>query len=226
MTFSEQVSNLISKLQGDINKIPHIVVDAVSKDMAQTAQRHFDKAVPDVPADDPNVVVSRSVSGNTAEVRCSGNQVLYIEFGAGHMNASRNTSDYLRLPSGHMTKEGFREATTIVVQGRIIPAHGFSKFGLTEIAPRPFGIYPLGYYDSKNKPDPKNWAVQRTAHQSRGSNDWWVYRGSRISNNSQPFEKRPNAGLMWTTGIAPVRALWRARSSAISKLFRGRLKLK
>ena len=83
MTFSQQVSNLINKLKGDVQKIPNIVVEAVSKDMAQTAQRHFNTDLNDVGADDPYVVVSRSVNGNSAEVRCTGNQVLFIEFGAG-----------------------------------------------------------------------------------------------------------------------------------------------
>ena len=212
MTFSQQVSNLINKLKGDVQKIPSIVVEAVSKDMAQTAQRHFNTDLNDVGADDPYVVVSRSVNGNSAEVRCTGNQVLFIEFGAGAQNSFRNADNYLRL-GAVKNWEGIKEQTTIVVQGRIIPAHGFKNYGLTEIAPRPTGIVPLGQYGHK-----------------RGQYDYWV-RPTRtmVKKNREGYVHTANGiknGVLWTMGTYPKRALWRARNSAIGKLLSGRLKLK
>jgi len=213
MDLESQIARLVNNLKHDIPKVGEIVVDKLSEEITKTAQRNFDQDPNDVGADDPVVNVTRSYAGNQAEVVCSGDQVLFIEFGAGAQNSFRNAKDYNRLGAKHEW-EGFIEQTTIKVQGRIIPARGFADYGTKEIAPRPNGIVPLGEFGQK-----------------RGKNDYWV-RPSRTmeKKNREGYVHTKNGGIrngaLWTCGTPPKRALWRARSSALSKLLSGRLKLK
>lgn len=211
MTFSQQLERLIKNLNDDISKMPSIIVDAVSEDMTKSAQRNFDRDLDDVGADDPYVRVSRRVNGESAEVICTGNQVLFIEFGAGTMNAKKGyTLDKYSVSFSN----GYQNAViTKVRSGREIPAYGF-KAGGNEIAPRPNGIVELGEYGK-----------------GYGTQDHWVRptkTGVLKNRERYVFDRNgvKREGVLWTDGTYPKRALWRARNSSLNKLLSGRLKLK
>lgn len=214
MDLENQINKLIHNLQNDIPKVGEVVVDKLSETIMKSAQRNFDQDPDDVGADDPTVVVTRTYSGNNAEVICRGDQVLFIEFGAGAMNKSKEIMYHSSFKDSIEWEGGIRE--TVTVGYREIPVYGFKSTGgnIREIAPRPQGIVPLGYYGK-----------------GYGMNNYWV-RPSRtmVKKNREGYVHTKDGGIrngaLWTCGTPPKRALWRARSSALSKLLSGRLKLK
>ena len=214
MDLESQIARLVNNLKHDIPKVGEIVVDKLSEDITKTAQRNFNQNPEDVGADDPMVIVSRTYAGNHAEVICMGDQVLFIEFGAGAMNKSREAMYHSTFKDSLEWEGGIRE--TITVGYREVPLYGFKSKGgsIYEVAPRPSGIVPLGEYG-----------------QRRGKDDHWV-RPSKtmVKKNREGYVHTKDGGIrngaLWTCGTPPKRALWRAKSSAISKLISGRLKLK
>ena len=151
--------------------------------METDARRNFRQNMEMVGADDPFVDVSRIVNGDHATITCKGNQVLFIEFGAGAGNTWNEMSD--------------RPTTS-----------SFKMIGgtLTELAPRPTGIVELGNYGK-----------------GLGKNDYWI-RPTRtmMLKGRESYVRRADGsikyGVLWTMGTRPMRALWRARNSALDKI--------
>lgn len=117
MDLTSQIDGLINKYKKRVADAQKEVLESVSKDIERNAKLNFRRAEWEVPADDPRVYVSRHIIGNNrAEIVCGGDQVLFIEFGAGvfHQN----------------------ETKSVVVVGETE----------TEIAPRPDGIVTPGNY--------------------------------------------------------------------------------
>lgn len=100
-----------------VQEMKNKVIDDLSNDIERTARLHFNRAVKEVPADDPYVVVSKQIKGNSFTITCSGEQVLFIEFGAGIT---------------HSTK-----TSTVLTDSNNI---------LLEYASRPYGIVGIGEY--------------------------------------------------------------------------------
>ena len=189
----------VDKLKQDILNFTENFVKDFGSDVKKTAQKNFDRFIPEVPADDPFVTVYtynyHSYKGPACEVICKGNQVLFIEFGTGVRNELRHDMKPIEKIGWHGEHLGWIE--------RDIPSHGFKFIDheLVEVAPRPHGIVPLGTYGK-----------------GQGSNDYWIYYGYRVSNNSQVFEKKWFRGnTMITRGNQPARALYRAIRSAVNR---------
>ena len=219
VSFKNQVDKTIMSLRKDIDKVAYKVVNAVADDVEKNAQINFDRAIPDVPADYPEVVVSSSGTTYTGKtsigrtIYCRGNQVLFIEFGAGVQNKMTQQSV---IAHSRVANLGTKDQKVVWVRGRDkdIPARGFSFSGnaLHEEDPRPQGIVGLGEYG-----------------RHLGKNDFWIYLSAsgRVANGDERWGmNRRGEFKIKTTGIAPVRALWRARNGALNKLFSGRLRLR
>lgn len=117
MDLSSQINALIKKYEKRIDETQKNVLESVSKDIERNARINFRRAEWEVPADDPSVSVSRrKISKNQMEIVCGGDQVLFIEFGAGTLH-----------------KE---ETQTIALVGEV----------KTELAPRKPPIVSLGSY--------------------------------------------------------------------------------
>jgi len=203
------VKNILDNVKATAPKI----VDAVSREIEINARKNFNQAIDDISGDNPYVSVSRVVSGNRATVMCIGEQVLFAEFGAG----SQNTYNEITSTIGDYSKVSSK-GNTFTVKGYdrtiVYSARGFANGGMTEKAPRPNGIVPLGTYG-------KGWGV----------NEYWVRptQNGRLANRETRVHK-PNGevrdNVAWTMGTKPVRALWRARNTAKNKLLSGRLNIK
>lgn len=191
-----QIEETIRKLNDDIDRLTKNELESITYDICHGAQMNFDRFMPEVAADDPFVYCETVyVNQDTREVVCWGDQVLFIEFGAGVLNEVRRDVKPTEIVGWHGEHIGWKERGDI-------PAFGFQFIDnyLTEVAPRPDGIVPLGEYGK-----------------GLGSNDYWIYYGWRESNNSQEFLKRKGKGLMITRGNPPARALYRAIRNAIRR---------
>lgn len=161
-----------------IKDLERVIVDDLPKEIAKDTQRNFNRVVDEIPADDPKVsVIVQKHSNNEASVVCSGNQVLFVEFGAGNKYKTK-TSTVVRVGQSDV-----------------------------EYASRPAGIVGIGEYG-----------------QGRGKDDYWIYRGTRVSKNSQKFLKKPNKDLIITQGIRPVRALYRGIASGLRRITTKRIR--
>lgn len=87
--FNKQVLNVVKNIQ---NKIDSQTVEALNRVVNYTtehAQQSFDRFVIEVPSDDPYVWVKNTPIAKlgktkyTSTISCIGNQVIFIEFGAG-----------------------------------------------------------------------------------------------------------------------------------------------
>lgn len=78
--------------QKKIKDMENAILIDLPKDIEKTARLHFNRAVKEVPADNPYVVVSSSTNGKSATISCSGEQVLFIEFGAGITHSTRTST--------------------------------------------------------------------------------------------------------------------------------------
>lgn len=171
--------------ESKIKRLEKEVVEELSKEIEKSAKRNFQQNMEMVGADDPFVSVSRSTNGKEATITCKGNQVLFIEFGAGANNTWNEMSD-------RPTTSSFK-----MIGGN-----------LTEVAPRPRqnGIVGLGEYGK-----------------GLGKNDYWV-RPTRtmLPKGRETFVHNKDGsikyGVLWTMGTRPMRALWRARNSALDKI--------
>lgn len=163
MASSKFIEAWCKKKVKDLEKL--IVYDLATQ-IAKDTQRNFKMARNEVPAMDWYVDVWTSQLGsNAVEVVCGGTQVLFIEFGAGHM---------------HQT-----ETSTSVRVG---------QYDDVEYASRPNGIVPIGEYGKglgKNDswifkdynliPDTENESSKKHTHLLRGSSDGgFIYRTGGI----------------------------------------------
>lgn len=106
-------------LENLVKKTAIQVVEKTAKETERMARRNFNEVKSEVPSDDPLVIVSRNRLGETEQqILCIGNQVIFIEFGAG-------------------VHEQYRTKTI-----------GLSENGLSyvENAPRPIGVVNIGGY--------------------------------------------------------------------------------
>lgn len=201
--------NLLKEVKAVMPK----VLEAFSKEVEDNARRNFNREIIDISGDNPYIVVSRKVSNNQATISCSGEQVLFAEFGAGIFNSAKE-----------IDIEGYTattpQGTTYTVKGysKIIPlkSRGFTNSGTKDLFPRPNGIDELGHY-----------RFHRYKNGSMGMNYKWVRHtdNGRIGSNEE-LDRNGRTDIVWTKGTRPVRGLWRARNTAINKLDGGRLKIK
>lgn len=182
-----------------VDEMKKMVVYDLSKDIEKTARLHFNRAVKEVPADDPYVVVKSYINGDSFKVECVGNQVLFIEFGAGITNSTRTS--------------------TVLTD---------SNNEQIEYASRPNGIYPIGHYQGRQQfKNASNWGLamnllHRHGLASRGMDTYWFYRSEtgRGSTNAEQirYNFNSNSYTMITIGIRPVRALYLAVGSGVRKI--------
>lgn len=184
MELSNQIAETISRLKRDVDDYSRRVIEETGKEIERGARRNFKNVINDIPADDPTIFVYSfpAIKKNDSwskSIICNGNQVLFVEFGAGET---------------HKT-----ETTTVVMDNN----------QQIEYASRPNGIVGIGEWGSH-----------------RGRDDVWFYKSKngRESLHSH-FAKynRYNEFIMITSGIRPVRALYRAIGTAFRKLGSGRL---
>jgi len=206
-------TDIIKSIQADIEATVPKVLDAFSREIEVNAQKNFNDALIDISGDNPYVWVERTVGKNKARVKCVGEQVLFAEFGAG-INNSFTEKDILVGEHSRVSSSG----ATFRVKGHtrtiVYSARGFKNGGMEETIQRPAGIVPLGTYGK-----------------GQGQNLFWVrpMRNGRYgSKESQVHKKNGDIrnDVVWTEGTRPVRGLWRARNTAISKLGSGRLNVK
>lgn len=206
-------------LLNDVKATMPKVLEAFSQEIEVNARKNFIKTIPDISGDNPYVSVSRTIIGNTATISCSGEQVLFAEFGAGIFNSFKEIDVYVPEHTA-TTSSGATYRVKGYTKTLLINARGFKAGGLEEKYPRPSGIDPLGEY-----------RYHRYANGSMGKNMFWVRsttNGRRANRESNVHDRNGNVktGVVWTQGTKPVRGLWRARQTAINKLNSGRLKIK
>ena len=89
ITFNKQVADVVSNLQKQVDSQAQEALNRVTDYATNHAQTSFDKFVIEVPADDPYVWVKSTPIMRerkrrwTRTIACIGNQVIFIEFGAG-----------------------------------------------------------------------------------------------------------------------------------------------
>lgn len=186
MATSRQIISSLNKKVEDLEK--ELIRD-VAKSVERSTRANFNRAIGEVPADDPFVSVSSFSFGKSCAIQCIGNQVLFIEFGAGSQNAQkektvyRGDTEYSRLVLGNEFK--------------------FIDNKLTEVAPRPSGIVELGEY-GKGLGKNDFWVYRTYNGRVAMGDEIW-----RIGKDGQSYVK--------TKGIRPIRALWRGVRSGVRK---------
>lgn len=89
VSFNKQILHVVKKIQNKVDKMTQEALNRVVNNSTILAQEYFDRFYYEVPADDPFVFVSNTPMlqvGKTTwsrQINCVGNQVLFIEFGAG-----------------------------------------------------------------------------------------------------------------------------------------------
>ena len=194
-TADEIERNLVKKLEMSRNRLLNDFVEKV----ASTTQKTFNKYEVEVSADNPHVSVHTSPFHKESEdkvsrsVICSGEQVLFIEFGVGYNNSliKSTVSD-----DGKKVRWGGKTGN----QG----AYGFEEGGVDEIYPRPAGIVPLGFYGK-----------------GLGRDDYWIRPSAFGIPNTHIGESHVHRAdgsvrtdVVWTAGHNPLRALYRAVRNA------------
>lgn len=87
--FNKQLLKVVKNLQSKVDYQTEEALKRVIEYATTNAQNNYDKFVIEVPADDPYVFVRHDPISKTKEttwtskIECIGNQVLFIEFGAG-----------------------------------------------------------------------------------------------------------------------------------------------
>ena len=98
MELKNQIAELHSKLQKDIQRFAQRVLDSTTEDVEKTTRANFMRVIPEVPADDPFVEVHTSGTFYAGKdsigkiITCGGNQVLFIEFGAGVSHSTETST--------------------------------------------------------------------------------------------------------------------------------------
>ena len=184
MELKNQITDVITRLNKDVDDYAKRVIEETGKEIERGAKRNFNKVIGDIPADDPNILVYSMPAIKRGDrwskmIICNGNQVLFVEFGAG---------------VSHQT-----ETSTIVM----------SNNQQIEYASRPMGIVGIGEWGSH-----------------RGRDDVWFYKsknGRESLHSHLAKTNRRGEFIMITSGIRPVRGLYRAIGTAFRKLGSGRL---
>jgi hypothetical protein len=205
---------IVSNLNKKVKDLEEGLIRDIAKSVERSTRANFNKAIPEVPADDPFVQVSSFSWGKSCAIECRGNQVLFIEFGAGIMNAQKE----LEITRGETT------------YSRLMLGNGFkfvdNHLHLKEVAPRPWGIVDLGMYHSSLLGKQGYGTYYMTVLNgknyggSQGQNDYWVYRTYNgrvaVDDSIWRISKDGNAYVK-TYGIRPIRALYRGVRSGVRK---------
>lgn len=186
---------IISNLNKKVEDLEEGLIRDIAKNVEKRTRANFNRAISEVPADDPFVQVSSFSWGKSCVIECRGNQVLFIEFGAGEQNKQKE----LDITRGETT------------YSRIFNASGFKYFNdkLVEVAPRPIGIVELGEYgQGRGKND--YWVYRTYNGRMAVGDEIW-----RISKDGNAYIK--------TYGIRPIRALYRGVRSGVRKAIAERI---
>ena len=87
--FNKKVLGVVNNIQNQVDKQTQEALKLMVDSATKNAQKSFDRFVIEVPSDDPYVRVSHTPIENIGKTRwkstisCVGNQVIFIEFGAG-----------------------------------------------------------------------------------------------------------------------------------------------
>lgn len=109
-------------LKRKVEKLAEQTIEAVGKETARGARQNFNAVKGEIPADDPNIsvyelpIVRENQHSWYKTIVCDGNQVLFVEFGAGQHEQNKTS--------------------TVGLVGE----------KQTELAPRPKGIHSIGGY--------------------------------------------------------------------------------
>ena len=184
--WNKDPKQVIKDLEKGIDDFAYRVIETTGKDIEKTTRHNFNRVISEIPADDPIIRVYsmptfKSNNGWSKTILCDGNQVLFVEFGAGQKHKTETSS---------VAKINNQEI---------------------EYASRPYGIVGIG-----------EWG------QGRGKDDFWVYKtlNGRIAIGDDVWRiSKSGTTYIKTSGIRPVRALWRAVGNSFRKLGSGRLKI-
>jgi len=203
--------SIADQLLNDVKESAPRILEAFSKEIEVNARKNFNQAVNDISGDNPYITVVRRISGLNATISCIGEQVLFAEFGAGQQNAYYEKTIQVK---SHFITNAYGTFYVKAHERTIgINAKGFKSGGTVETMPRPSGIVNLGEYGK-----------------GYGKDDYWFYYSvnGRLTNREVLWRMSNLNGMyvIKTEGTPPIRALYRARNTAINKLQSGRLKIK
>jgi hypothetical protein len=206
--FNKSVLKLVDNIKKEVDKQTQEALNRVVNYATANTQNSFDRFYDEVPADDPFVFVKNTpmvqLNNHTwaRTIKCTGNQVLFIEFGAGkyyYTNVeARMYSKYL----GYMKDR----PSGIYDIGGYMGNNDFSS-SISQQAIVDFG--------------------RKRNIVSRGKDDVWFYKSKtgRESENAHIVKyNRSGDPIMITHGNRPARALYRGVGLAIRKLVGGKLK--
>ena len=201
---NNNIRKLVEELHKKVEKKTSDTLDALCNDVVKTTQRNFNSVIDEVPADDPFVYVSQTptfvLNKSTIgrKIECKGNQVLFIEFGAGKHEEQRTSTfdkssqlEYATRPKGIYPIGHYKSQTTQA------DLDNWQKVRMSSMSR---GMDDYWFYSSKT---------------GRGS-----------TNAEQIRYNKKGTYTMLTIGIRPVRALYRALGTSFRKLGSGRLKIK
>lgn len=207
VTINLDINKLCQRIEDDLDKFATGIVESLSVSIEKGARRNFNNSRGLISSDFDFVNVARFVDSKYQQtIECSGDQVLFIEFGAGAQNKSRYTASEVVGWHGEHISWKYTER----------PNFGFKikNNRLLEEAPRPAGIVELGTYGK-----------------GYGADDWWIrpsitgipnkYIGEsnvHIKDKYGNDTGRVRSDVVWTKGHPPMRALWRAVRSAEKNL--------
>lgn len=197
ITFNQDPKVLFKRIENDIDAFTSGLVEGLATSIEKGARRNFNNARGLISSDFDYVDVRRSVNGKHSQtITCIGDQVLFIEFGAGAQNATRYSVGEVTGWHGEHISWRYVER----------PNFGFTikHNTLIEEAPRPSGIVPLGHYGK-----------------GHGMDDNWIRPSVTGIPNTHIGESHVHKrngdvrrDVVWTKGHPPMRALWRAVRSA------------
>lgn len=201
---NNNINKLVKDIERKTDELTRKTLESVCDDVVKTTQKNFNQVVDEVPADDPFVYVSQTptfyVDKNTLgrKIECKGNQVLFIEFGAGKHEEQRTSTfdkssqlEYATRPFGIYPIGYYKSTTTSTTN---------AEWQRERMSSMSRGKDDYWFYSSKT---------------GRGS-----------TNAEQIRYNKKGTYTMLTIGIRPVRALYRALGTSFRKLGSGRLKIK
>ena len=201
ITLNKDINALAKRIEQDVDNFAVGVVDNLATSIEQGATRNFNKTRGLISSDFDYVSVTRSVNNKYSQtITCMGDQVLFIEFGAGAMNKSRYSATEIVGWHGEHISWKYVER----------PNFGFKikHNKLIEEAPRPSGIVELGHYGK-----------------GYGMDDYWIRPSITGIPNTYIGESHVHkkngemrSDVVWTKGHPPMRALWRAVRNAVKNL--------
>lgn len=112
ITFNKQIRQVVDKIQKQIDDQTKEALERVVDYATVHAQNSFDRFVIEVPSDDPYVWVKRTQLSKTGKTKwsstisCIGNQVIFIEFGAGVYNYTESEAKIYQRYLGGLDHRG------------------------------------------------------------------------------------------------------------------------